>query len=173
MQTEKTEQLCAPSTAQAATGKAGEGTGLGPRQPLESGLPPFLTIVTHSQPSCQESSRRERHTKFPSLKRAHSLRALGSLGALPDANLPDFQHKEQGPLGASSVSPCHRTGCASAGRPEPTQSTRGLYWNMQGLCRVWSGVPSSGRLRLWVSLCGQEGEGHENGRRCLGCALVN
>lgn len=74
-------------------------TGPRPWQPLESSLLLSLTIATHSQTSRQESPRRKRHTKPPPMKREHSLRTHGSLGVMLAANLPNFQHTEQGPAG--------------------------------------------------------------------------
>lgn len=170
LQREKTEQLCAPSSVQVAVGRLLRQTGPGPWQPLASKLQLFLTIATHSQPSCQKSPRRERHAKSPSMKREHSLRARGSRGVMLVTNLPLTSNTQSRvPLGAFFSESMLLGGmCTHIEARAHLEHSGGLT----GICTAFA-EPAAGSQAHASCSCQchfacRRGWGHRDGRRCLG-----
>lgn len=147
-------------------------TGPGPWQPLESNLPLCLTIGTHSQPSSQESPRRKRHTKSPSMKREYSLRAHGSLGVMLVANLPNFQHTEQSPAGGLFGESMPLGGmCISRGARAHSEPPGDFTGVCSASAELGVGFQAHASCSCQCHFACRRGRGPRNGRRCIGVSF--
>lgn len=93
------------------------------------------------------------------MKREHSLRTHGSLGVMLAANLPNFQHTEQGPAGGLFHESMPLGGMCICRGARAHSEHPGDFTGVCTASRAWSGVSSSGFLQLSMSLCLPEREG--------------